>query len=116
MAKYVALLILAMLVLLLVIRPIVARAIEAAPATTGGSSPALLPGRAATQALTGPEGEGAAIGQRALTDDRAEEMIDINRIDGRVKASSVRRVGEIVEKHPEETLAILRSWLHSDDR
>ena len=111
--EYVALLILAMLVLLLVIRPIVARAIEAMPVAAAGASPAFLAGRAATPALAGPDGDGTAA-QRALTGDRAEEMIDISRVEGRVKASSVKRVGEIVEKHPEETLAILRSWLHAD--
>ena len=73
----------------------------------------MLAGRAATPALAGPDGDGTAA-QRALTGDRAEEMIDISRVEGRVKASSVKRVGEIVEKHPEETLAILRSWLHAD--
>jgi flagellar M-ring protein FliF len=41
-------------------------------------------------------------------------MIDIDRVDGRVRASSVKRVGEIVDKHPEESLAIVRSWLHSE--
>ncbi len=41
-------------------------------------------------------------------------MIDIDRVEGRVKASSVKRVGEIVDKHPEETLAIVRGWLHSE--
>jgi flagellar M-ring protein FliF len=38
--------------------------------------------------------------------------IDISRIEGQVKASSVRQVAEFVEKHPEESVSILRSWLH----
>jgi flagellar M-ring protein FliF len=41
-------------------------------------------------------------------------MIDIDRVDGRVRASSVKRVGEIVDRHPEGSLAIVRSWLHSE--
>lgn len=41
-------------------------------------------------------------------------MINVNRIEGQVRASSLKRVGEIVDRHPDETLAILRSWLHAD--
>lgn len=41
-----------------------------------------------------------------------ESMIDISRIEGQVRESSVRKVGEVVQSHPEEALAILRTWLH----
>ena len=40
------------------------------------------------------------------------DMIDIGQVDGRVAASSIRKVGEIVEKHPEEAVAIMRSWMY----
>jgi len=29
-----------------------------------------------------------------------------------VRASTVRKIGEIVEKHPEEALSIVRTWLY----
>jgi flagellar M-ring protein FliF len=41
-----------------------------------------------------------------------DSMIDISRIEGQVRESSVRKVGEVVQAHPEEALAILRTWLH----
>jgi flagellar M-ring protein FliF len=41
-------------------------------------------------------------------------MIDINRVEGRVRASSLRKVGEIVDKHPEEAVSIIRSWLYQE--
>ena len=41
-----------------------------------------------------------------------EQRIDIARIEGQVKASSVKRVAEFVENHPEESVSLLRSWLH----
>ena len=41
-----------------------------------------------------------------------EQKIDIARIEGQVKASSVKRVAEFVDKHPDESVAIIRSWLH----
>ena len=43
-------------------------------------------------------------------------MIDISRVDGRVKASSLRKVGEIVDKHPEEAVSILRNWMYQESR
>ena len=33
-------------------------------------------------------------------------------IEGQVRESSIRKVGEVVEAHPEEALAIIRTWLH----
>jgi flagellar M-ring protein FliF len=38
--------------------------------------------------------------------------IDISRIDGQVSNSSIKKVGEVVTAHPEEALAIIRTWLH----
>jgi len=38
--------------------------------------------------------------------------IDISRIDGQVRESSIKKVGEVVTAHPEEALAIIRTWLH----
>jgi len=58
-------------------------------------------------ALTGPSGE-----ILALPNPEIDARIDIARIEGQVKASSVRRVSEFVEKHPDESVAILRTWLH----
>jgi flagellar M-ring protein FliF len=31
-----------------------------------------------------------------------------------VRASSLRKVGEIVDKHPEEAVSIIRSWLYQE--
>ena len=39
-------------------------------------------------------------------------MIDISQIEGQVRESSIRKVGEVVGSHPEEAMAILRTWLH----
>jgi flagellar M-ring protein FliF len=44
--------------------------------------------------------------------EQLEQKIDIARIEGQVKASSVKRVAEFVDKHPEESVSIIRSWLH----
>lgn len=44
-----------------------------------------------------------------------DQRIDIAKIEGQVKASSIKRVSEFVEKHPEESVAILRNWLHESN-
>ena len=48
----------------------------------------------------------------ALPSPEIDSKIDIARIEGQVKASSVKRVAEFVDKHPEESVSILRGWLH----
>ena len=47
-----------------------------------------------------------------VTNGEFDHKIDIARIEGQVRASSVKKVAEFVENHPEESIAILRSWLH----
>jgi flagellar M-ring protein FliF len=46
--------------------------------------------------------------QRLLED---ESMVNIAQIEGQMRASSLRRIGELVEKHPDETLSIVRGWM-----
>jgi len=111
----------AVLVILLVIRPLVNRVFEGAAAGGPRELGRLLGGPAATAALPAPAGGGGNAG--AVTTQRAGqqatpdgEMIDIGQVDGRVAASSLKKVSEIVEKHPEEALAIVRSWMYQDGR
>ena len=40
-----------------------------------------------------------------------EQKIDIARIEGQVKASSVKKVADFVQAHPDEAAGILRSWV-----
>lgn len=114
--QYLALFVLALLVLLLVIKPLVTKAMEAVPAAAAAGLPkGLLPQPHAAAALPGPGMDGMHEGYIGEGGEGREEMIDIERITGRVKASSLKRVSEIVDKHPEESLAILRNWLHSEE-
>jgi flagellar M-ring protein FliF len=50
--------------------------------------------------------------QAAASLEAIEQMIDINQVEGRVRASSIKKIGEIVDKHPEEAVAIIRSWMY----
>lgn len=49
-------------------------------------------------ALPGPDGEGA--------------RMDMASIDGQVRANKVKQVSDFVASHPDESVSILRSWLH----
>jgi flagellar M-ring protein FliF len=106
------------LILFFVIRPLI-RSTSAGFAAAGG---ALIPfvgggGPVATRVVAMPDGQtisvDASTGQPlALPGPDIEQKIDIARIEGQVKASSIKRVAEFVEKHPEESVSILRGWLH----
>ena len=104
-AEVIVLLILAVLAILLVVRPLLTRAFEALPAAAAEAEQRLLAEAAGVPAIQGPEGGG---------EEDYEELIDIDRVEGRVKSSSVKRVGEIVEKHPEEALSIIRGWMYQE--
>lgn len=79
-----------------------------AGAGAGGPGQQILPGQAtmAGGQITFEPGQAGAM--QAAEDPR----IDIARIEGQVKASAVKQVSDFVERHPEESVSILRSWLH----
>ena len=54
---------------------------------------------------------GGPLGQLSGPSDM-DQRLDIARIEGQVKASSVKKVADFVEKHPDESASILRSWVH----
>lgn len=87
-------------------------------ATGGGVAP-MLAAPQAMQLATTADGQPMQIGMdpisQAMLPGPATDLdhkIDIARIEGQVKASSIKRVSEFVEKHPEESVSIIRSWLH----
>ena len=106
MAEVLVLSIVAILVILLVVRPLVSRAFESIPSAAAGER--LLTDQAG--ALTAP----GIPSEVTVGEERFEELIDIDRVEGRVKASSVKKVGGLVEKHPEEALSIVRSWMYQE--
>ncbi len=43
-----------------------------------------------------------------------EPYINIDSIEDRVKGSSAKKIREVIDKHPEEAAAIIRSWIYAD--
>lgn len=120
------------LVLLMIVRPILARLMEVGPSAlaevTGGgelmladetgmagapqiAGPGAAPGAPGVPAVAGEEGDVEA----DEVSEEFETMIDIAQVEGRVKTSSLRKIGEIIEKHPEEAVSIMRTWITQDN-
>src|SRR6185437_8682596 len=110
-----------LLVVLLVVRPILRKILESA-GTASSDQQALLSGGGggyggSMAQLAAPNGANAnAEADAAAAESEFERMIDISRVEGRVKASSLRKVGEIVDKHPDEAISILRNWMYQENR
>ncbi len=113
--------VLGILALLLVLRPMMLRltrlpGLEAPPselalAAAGGSESAMaaLPGAAAALSgvprLAGPPGAAGAAG---------DALVSVSNVEGQLRASSIRRIAELVEKHPEQSLSIVRGWIQQE--
>jgi flagellar M-ring protein FliF len=107
----------ALLALLFVLRPMVARLTTLG--TAGGL--ASLPPAGTQLALAGPPGTALLAGSPGAQGLRAgmsatplledESMVNLAQIEGQIRASSLRRVTELVDKHPDETLSIVRGWM-----
>lgn len=111
MAEMAVLAILALIAMLFVLRPLFSNLQGGGPFT---GRLALPSGASDTHAaLAGPEGAEMQAGALPAPDQLSEDMmIDIAQVAGKVKQSSVRKIGELVTHHPDESISILRSWLH----
>jgi flagellar M-ring protein FliF len=117
LAQILILSITALLVFLLVVKPMIRRLMTpmggpetvtttAFPAAQG--SPAIA--QATSPAQSSVAQVSAAPAAAALP--RRESMIDVSQIEGQVRESAVRKIGDVVQAHPEEAMAIVRTWLH----
>jgi flagellar M-ring protein FliF len=126
-----------LLALLFVLRPMVVRLttlpsanLALAGASGGGTAlvPAgVYPSGAFPGGMTASRGPGAltalpppgplaqalsAAGQHSGDDD---SMISLSQIEGQMRASSLRKLSDIVGKHPDETLTIMRGWMAQEN-
>jgi flagellar M-ring protein FliF len=137
LAKLLVLGLIGVLALLLVVRPLMKRLSSggAAPSSAGQAGPdGFLPGPAGQLALAPPadakQEVAALIEKAAAGDDDAinmlrdaretggkplsiESEIDVAQIEGKVKSNAVKKVGEVVQRHPAESASIIRQWMYS---
>jgi len=96
--------VLGIIVLLFVVRPLVRRIIApdqnaVAAALAGGD-------------VQGAIAAGATAEELKAVPNQTSKMIDIAQVQGQVHAQSVQKVGELADKNPNETVSIIRTWLH----
>lgn len=123
------------LVILLVLRPLVMRLVtmpEGFKPAAQAAGMAQLAGPQAQAALAGPsytavaqfpgsleenmiprDDEGRPLTARQIAEKPGglETAIDVAAIEGKVQTSAVKKVGELVDRHPDESAAVIRSWL-----
>ncbi len=109
----------ALLVIFLVARPLAKGAASAAPAMAiagaGGGGPR-IESEGAHAAIADSSGQqlqqqSASGGGAAAMPEYVDDGIDIAKIDGQVKASSIKKVSGVVNSHPDESLSIIRTWM-----
>ncbi len=128
-AKWSAFGLVGLVLVLVVVRPLVkivtrrdeaglgrteAEALLAAPAGEETDGEAGETDSDATLGLEAPaEGELKAL-PRPSVDETLDKMMDLREVEGQVRASSLQKLGRIVEEHPDEVVAIVRSWIYEE--
>jgi flagellar M-ring protein FliF len=97
---------LGLVVLFMVVRPLV-RKVLASEELAALTNAVTAPPDDALPAVAGPGAPGGLLPGNNAT----SHMIDVAQVQGQVHAQSMHRVGELAERNPNETVAIVRQWL-----
>lgn len=100
--------ILGLVVVFMVLRPLLKRVLAADPAAIASAGPLAALPQAAPSSGNAPQSGNAP---PQLAGSATAQMIDVAQVQGQVHAQSVHRVGELAERNPNETAAIIRQWL-----
>ena len=106
------LLITGLLLIFFVLRPLLKSASGGAGGGAGQLQLAGAGGAPVTSLQTTIMGGAGGVMPQLAAPSEMDQRLDIARIEGQVKASSVKKVADFVEKHPDESTSILRSWVH----
>ncbi|MBU6498228.1 MAG: flagellar M-ring protein FliF [Rhodospirillales bacterium] len=106
--------------LLLVFRPMILRLTALPAANTerlesnrpAGEARAAIRAAPSLPLLGGPAGSGPDAGSASLEAAAGDESwISLANVDGQLKASALRKLSDLVQKHPDESLSIVRAWM-----
>lgn len=135
LVEIVVLAVVGVLIILLVVRPLIAKVLEVTPQAMARAAPTPPPGMEGMPPMLGADGGmppqmpggvpqlgapgagmvgGDGMVPSAAGQQQEESLIDIGQVEGRVRASSLRKVGEIIEKHPDEAVSIIRNWMYQE--
>lgn len=108
LGQYLLIVVALVVVALMVVKPALTT-LNTALASGGGNNllPSLTPGALGGTMPLGGGGESMAGG--GSDDDSG--MIDIRSVQGRVRESAVKKVNEIIDQYPEESLGVVRNWM-----
>lgn len=102
-----------LLVVILVIQPMVGRILETSESFSSGDNDAkMLLESNETQALEAPHAPAKV--ESAQNEEESDALIDMNAVEGKVRASTVKKVEDIVESYPNETVSVIRSWMSQE--
>ncbi len=115
------------LVVLLVLRPLVMRVTAESSSGMAGlfadetdgrraEAQGALPSPGMQRQLPGPSGgNGGGLPGASAEDNQDDDMmVALANVEGSVRSSSLKRVGEFVDKHPDEAVAIVRNWMYKE--
>jgi flagellar M-ring protein FliF len=98
------------LLILLVVRPVILRSLEMRKMAKNDDQDL-------QEVIAHMNQENLATNAASGTKQRQEEeLIDLSMPEDKRKVNLIKQVNELVEKHPEETVSILRNWLYSSDQ
>ena len=94
--------------MLFVVRPLVRRILTPEEARRCARRSAR---RARDLAGTGAQAAASRRARCTAAPSQTSQMIDMAQVQGQVHAQSMQKVGELAERNPHETVAIVRQWL-----
>jgi flagellar M-ring protein FliF len=110
------------LVVLLVLRPMVGKLLV--PRESGGDGLFAtnpdgtmmldMEGRPMLASAASMPQMGTLMIEKNQPDSEPEAMVDLAAVDGKIRASSVQKVNEIIDRYPNEAVSIVRSWMFQE--
>jgi flagellar M-ring protein FliF len=98
--------VLGLVVLFMVVRPLVKRILSSEEIAALAAPTPALPEPPPAPAAPAPTGQALVPGGPGTA-----QLLEVAQIQGQVHAQSVHRVGELADRNPNETVAIVRQWL-----
>lgn len=116
----------ALIAILLVGRPVAGRLSAAmTPPRAALASPGAVASAGEAPAIAAPAGTAGASGSAALAggapalaaaDGHPGDLVSIANVEGQMRASSIARLHDLIQHHPDEALTVVRRWLTPEER
>jgi flagellar M-ring protein FliF len=101
----------AILALLLVIRPIILKILETSQSANDDE---LLAGIEVSNVPL--PGSAPSAPKEGSFDDQLDQMINMSSIEGGIRSSSIEKIAKVVDEKPDEVVTLLRGWMNEENR